>query len=179
MRPLFHPLTRSVDRRLDRAGARPLAAIALVAGLLAACGPKDPQLAMCQELANKLVGDIAGFDDAEQQDGARARDIDITYTTNADAGGTIACRYPIDKTTGAVATAPDQVILDGRRLSTRELFSAGTKASGKLIADTADATADRTRELAGDAGDMARDVADKALESTIEGAQALREKLER
>ena len=166
---------------MHRSIVRPLAtATALgLAALVAACGPDDPQLAMCQKLANQLVPDIAGWERTEQDDSRRARDIDIAYSTDADTSGTIACRYPIDRNTDAVATAPDQVVLNGRRLTTRELFSAGTKASGELISETADATADRTRELAGEAGEKAREVADQVREGALEGAKALQETLER
>ena len=156
-----------------------LVAAAFASALVAGCGPDDPQLAMCQELANKLVGNVAGWERTEQNDGGRSRDIDIDYSTTADTSGSISCRYPLDRETRKVATAPDQVILNGRRLSTGELFSAGTKATGKVLADTADETADRTRELAGEAGEKLRDVADRTLEAGIEGARALQEKLER
>ena len=64
-------------------------------------------------------------------------------------------------------------------MPTKTLLSAGTKASGELIAGTAAETAARTRELAGEAGEKAREMADRALETTIDGAQALQDKLER
>ena len=163
---------------MHRSIVRPLAAFGL-AVLVAGCGPDDPQLAMCQKLANGLVPDIADWQRTDRNDSARARDIDIAYSTNDDTSGSIECRYPIDRNTGAVATAPDQVLLNGRRLGTRELFAAGTKASGELISETTDATAERTRELAGEAGEKARDVAEQVREGALEGARALQETLER
>ena len=160
--------------------ARPLAVASLgLAALVAACGPDDPQLAMCQKLANGLVADVAGWERTEQNDTSRARTIDIAYSTEADTSGSIECRYPINASTGAVATAPDQVVLNGRRLGTRELLAVGTQASGELISETADATAERSRELAGEAGEKAREVADRVREETVKGAKALQETLER
>jgi len=158
---------------------RPLAALALgLVALVAGCGPADPQLAMCQKLANGFVDDIAGWERTEQNDSTRARDIDIAYSTESDGSGSIECRYPISRQDGAVATAPDQVILNGRRIGTRELLTVGTRASGELITETAGATAERGRELAGEAGEKARELADTVREGTVKGAKALQEKLE-
>ena len=160
----------------------PLAASFATAALLAAgCGtPEDPQLAMCQAVAKQLTGDtIAGWERTEQDDGSRARTVSIAYSTTDDTSGSIDCRYPIDRESGNVATAPDQVDLNGQRVPTKELLSAGTRASGELIAGTAAETVARSRELAEDAGEKVRDVADQALEVTVEGAKTLQEKLDR
>ena len=162
-----------MHRPTARPTDRPLAVLGLgLAALVAGCGPDDPQLAMCQEIAGKLVADIADWDDVAQDDTPRGRDIDIAYSTEGGASGTIECRYPIDRNTDAVATAPGEVILNGRRLGTRELLAAGTKASGEVIADTAGATAERARELAEEGGERAR-------EAALEATKALQERLER
>ena len=157
----------------------PLACSLAAAVLVAGCGPDEPQIAMCQELAKNLVGDIAGWERTDQEDGRRARQVSIAYSTNADTSGSIECNYPINRESGAIATAPREVVLNGRRLETGELFAAGTRASGKIIADTADATADRTRELAGEAGEKAGELTERARDAALEGTKALQEALER
>lgn len=186
MRPSFIPpppsaartATRPVIRRAAAARTASLAAALLVV----ACGtPEDPQLSMCQSLARQLTGDtVASWERTRQDEGSRARDISVAYSTTNDQSGSIDCRYPIDPQNGSVATAPNEVRLNGQKVSTRELLAAGTKASGELIAGTAADTVARSKELAGEAGEKkAREAADRALEVAADGVKTLQEKLDR
>jgi len=149
--------------------------------IVSGCGaPADPQLAMCQTLAKNLTGDsVTSFEADVQKDGRRARSVKIAFATGAAGSGTIDCRYPINQTTGAIATAPSEVMLNGQKVPTRELFAAGTKASGEIISGVAKETAAQTREYADEATEQARDLADKARDVAVEGGKALQEALEK
>lgn len=149
--------------------------------LVSGCGaPADPQLAMCQTLAKNLTGDsVTSFEEAVQKDGVRARSVKIAFATGEAGNGTIDCRYPINQTTGVVSTAPNTVMLNGQRVPTKELFAAGTKASGEIISGVAKETAAQTREYADDATEQARDLADKARDAAIDGGKALQGVLEK
>ena len=155
-----------------------LATAALIAS---GCGaPEDPQLAMCQALAKQLTGDtVADWADTEQREGSRARTVSIAFERSGGGAGSIDCRYPIDRQNGAVATAPDQVTLDGERVPTGTLLSAGARASGEIIAGTAAETAARTKVLAEDAGERVLDAAEQARDLAADGVKTLQENLER
>ena len=162
---------------------RPLTAGSLaVAALIASgCGaPDDPQLAMCQALAKQLTGDtVSAWGDTDQNEGSRARTVSIAFERSGGGGGSIDCRYPIERQNGAVATAPDQVTLDGERVPTGTLLKAGARASGEIIAGTAAETAARTKVLAEDAGERVLDAAGQARDLAAEGVRTLQENLER
>jgi len=154
----------------------------LVAALplaLAACGAADdPQLAMCQAVAKQLTGNgISSWERVEQDDGGRSRTVSIAYGT-ADAGsGSIDCSFPIDDK-GTVATGPDRVRLNGEPVGREALLRAGVSASKELLAGTAAETVARTKELANQAGDKAREVAADAVGGAVKAGTALQEKLE-
>ena len=162
---------------------RPLIAgsLAVVALFASGCGaPEDPQLAMCQALAKQLTGDtVSDWADIEQREGSRARTVSIAFERSAGGAGSIDCRYPIDRQNGAVATAPDQVALDGERVPTGTLLGAGARASGEIIAGTAAETAARTKVLAEDAGERVRDAAEQVRDLAADGVKTLQESLER
>ena len=150
-------------------GGRPLGlGLAGTLVLVGACGaPEDPQLAMCQAVAKQLTGNtVTGWERTERTDSSRSRHVAIAYRTLGDGSGSIDCMFPIDRE-GTVATAPDRVDLDGARVGQRELLTAGTSASKELLVGTAAATAERTRELAGE-----------AVGGAVEAGKALQEKLE-
>jgi len=139
----------------------------------------DPQLAMCQAVAKQLTSNsIASWEKIEQNDRGRNRSVQIAYSTIDDQSGSISCNYPILED-GSVKTAPNEVALNGQTVGTKELLTAGTKASAELLKGTAANTVDRTRELAGEAGEIASDVADKARDVAVDTGKALQQKLEK
>ncbi len=146
--------------------------------LVSACtNTDDPQLAMCQAVAKQLTGNtIAEWGQINQNDTARLRTIAIAYEGADNSKGVIDCTYPIDLQ-GVVDTAPKTVVLNGQKVGTGELLSAGMKASGQLLKGTAANTVAKSKELAEDAREAASDVAEKALEAVGETSKSLQQKL--
>lgn len=146
--------------------------------LVSACNnTDDPQLAMCQAVAKQLTGNtIAEWRQINQSDTPRLRTIAIAYEGTDSSKGAIDCIFPIDLQ-GVVDTAPKAVVLNGQKIGTRELLSAGMKASGELLKGTAANTVAKSKELAEDAREAAGDVADKALDAAEQTSKALQQKL--
>lgn len=164
-----------------------LPALAVALSLASGCTESDdPQLAMCQAMAKQLTGDrVAAWDETSQSDGRKSREVSIAYSLIDDSRGSIDCVYRIDGT-GTVETAPTRVALNGEPVGTGELLGAGTRASVELLAGTAAETVARTRglarearELAGEAGEVASDLAVRERDAAVEGGKVLRESLER
>ena len=153
-------------------------AIATVS-LLSACTKSDDlQLSMCQALANQLTANsVSSWDTIEQNNTDRLRTIDIAYGAADSSAGSISCTYPIDKE-GVVDTSPNTVVHNGQTMGTRELVTVGMKASAALLKGTAANTVAKSRELANEAGRVAGDVAEKALDAATETSKTLQQKLD-
>ncbi|MEE9321094.1 MAG: hypothetical protein V3U76_11655 [Granulosicoccus sp.] len=154
----------------------------LIPGIALAAGgctnTDDPQLAMCQAVAKQLTSNsIASWEKIDQSDRSRNRLVQIAYSTADDQSGSIDCIFPI-LDDGSVKTSPNKVALNGQSVGTKELLTAGVKASAELLKGTAANTVERSRELAGEAGKMVNDVAGKARDAAVDTSKALQQKLE-
>jgi len=155
-----------------------LLAAALPLALVACGASDDPQLTMCQAVAKQLTGNgISAWRDIEQDDSTRSRTVSIAYEGVDGRAGSVDCAFPIDQQ-GTVATGPDRVRLDGEPVGRQALLRAGVAASKEVIAGTATETVARTREMAGQASDKAREIAADAVGGAVEAGKSLQEKLE-
>jgi len=140
--------------------------------LLSGCtNTDDPQLAMCQAVTKQLLGNtISNWDEINQDDKSRLRNIDITFTQSDGSARQINCGFPI-KENGDVDTAPATVSLDGEKIATKEILQAGLKASGELLKGTAANTVAKSKELASEAKVIAADAAVKARENAADATK--------
>jgi hypothetical protein len=138
----------------------------------------DPQLAMCQAVARQLTGDaIASWDKTSQNDTSRLRTVAIAYSGADSSKGAIDCTFPVNSE-GVVDTAPNAVVFNGQNMGTRELLSVGLKASAEMLKGTAANTVAKSKELAGEAGAIASDVAGKARDAAVDATKSLQQKLD-
>lgn len=171
-----HHLFQNQTRLMKPYILLPLVSMSL---LLTACTQTDnPQLAICQAVTKQLTDNtVASWDNIEENDQSRRRNISIAFTQTDDTKGTISCAFPKSKE-GVVETSPRSVVLNGSEVGTKELLTAGAKASAELLKGTAANTVAKSKELAEEASQMANDAAGKARETALDATKALQQKLE-
>ena len=150
--------------------------ISTVVICLSACTNTDnPQLAMCQAVAQQLTANSISSWDSDSSDGTDRRvTVKVAYTNSSGQAGTLNCMYP-KSGNGDVATAPSDVVWNNQKVDRKVLLTAGTAASKELLAGTYKNTVERSTELAGQAAEKATEMANQAKDAAIEGAKTLQE----
>jgi len=143
---------------------------------LSACTNTDnPQLAMCQAVAQQLTSkSISSWDSDSKNDSDRSVTVKVAYTNSGGQAGTLNCMYPKHEN-GDIDTAPSDVVWNNQKVDRKVLLTAGTAASKELLAGTYKNTVERSTELAGQAADKANKLANQAKDAAIEGAKTLQE----
>ncbi len=153
-----------------------VSAVVVSCVLLTSCTNTDnPQLAMCQAVAKQLTSNtISSWDNSANSDSGTNRVVSVAFTNADDQAGSAECYYKTLED-GSIETAPLKVVLNGQPVGQKELISAGTKASGELLAGTYKNTVEKSRELATQAGEVATDVANKAKDAAIDAGKTLQQ----
>jgi len=143
--------------------------------LISCTNTDNPQLAMCQAVAQQLTNNTVSSWDSDSSDSSdRQMTVKVAFTNSSGQANSLKCQYPKQEN-GTIDTAPSQVVMNNQKVDQSVLLSAGTRASKELLAGTYKNTVAKTTELANQAQEKAGELAVKAGEAATEGAKALQQ----
>lgn len=129
---------------------------------LSACNPTStPLIDMCQKITQNLVGNVSEWQEPQKIEGVKAATVQLAYNTSDGATGSATCEHPMEDT-GNYRVAPLTMSLNGAPVGNKDLISASFGATKQIVKDTAENTKEKTVQLAQDASEKAKVVADQA-----------------
>lgn len=129
--------------------------------LLSACNPaSDPVVDMCQKITQNLVGTIETWEEPKKSEGRRFATVEVGYQSANGETGVGVCKHPKENET--YRTSPTDMTLNGVEIPQRDLMSAALGATKRIAKDTAEHTREKSIELAQQASDKAKALADDA-----------------
>ena len=139
--------------------------VSSVGMLIASCGQAEsPHLAMCQDVTKNLVGQVE-WSDSKVSESGDLLTVNASYTLVSGENGKVSCGYRRERTedgNGKFATGPESVRINGERVSTGDLISAGTQASKEQLTKIAKETSEQTQKVAREASEKAAEIAEQA-----------------
>ena len=139
--------------------------------LMAGCNPTStPLIDMCQKITQNLVGNVSEWKELGKSETKKLATVEVGYTTSDGQTGTAVCQHPKEyvtnegrqEDTGKYRVAPETMTLNGVPVSSKDLVSASLGATTQIVKDTAENTKEKSVELAKEASEKAKELADQA-----------------
>lgn len=137
--------------------------LAIVSVSLTGCNPTStPLIDMCQKITQNLVGPISEWQEPQKSEGARYATVQLSYTAESGQSGTATCEHPKEDSPNDYRVAPETMSLNGAPVGAKDLISASFGATKQIVKDTAANTKEKSVQLANDASEKAKEMADQA-----------------
>lgn len=145
----------------------------LSVGIAGCTGTENPQLAMCKKVIGNLAGSVSNWDKTDVSEQSNNMTVKASYTLAAGASGNASCLYKRDQSDRDAIdppfdTAPYKVTVNGEAIPTKQLISAGFKASKEALSEVAVETSKQAKKNAALASEKASEVAEKVGEMSEE-----------
>lgn len=138
--------------------------LAIMSISLTGCNPTStPMIDMCQKITQNLVGAVSEWQEPQKSANNKYTTVQLAYTTEGGETGTAACEHPKETDdTGTYRVAPESMTVNGAPIAQGDLISASFGATKQIVKDTAENTKEKSIQLANDASDKAKELADQA-----------------
>lgn len=133
--------------------------------VLVSCSPSgNPHLDMCRKITGNLLISDVEFGEASESEGRRQMLMTLPFVSDGESGEAV-CTFALKNNSNtAYETSPRSMLLNGREIKGKELFTAAMSASKEVVKDTADETKQQAAAAAEEAKVMAGEAKDKATE---------------
>lgn len=138
--------------------------LAIMSISLIGCNPTStPMIDMCQKITQNLVGTVGEWQEPQKSATRKYTTVQLAYSTEDGQAGTATCEHPLEMNSNDnFRVAPESMTLNGAPVSQGDLISASFGATKQIVKDTAENTKEKSIQLANDASDKARELADQA-----------------